>query len=65
MTEATKNAANENQKKMCENYTEHFQFGDINVHKESQKNWISDVGPIVETNIGFIETYQDPSGARA
>jgi hypothetical protein len=40
MTEAAKVAANENQTKMCENYTEHFKYGDVNVHKESQENWI-------------------------
>jgi len=42
---------------MVENYIQHFTYGDINLHKASQKNWISDIGPIVETNIGFIETY--------
>ena len=57
--------ANENQKEMIQNYVEHFKYGDVEKHKDSQRNWIKDIGPVVETNIGFIETYLDPSGARA
>lgn len=50
---------------MLEAYVEHFKYGDVEKHKESQKYWIKDVGPIVETDIGYIETYLDPLGARA
>jgi dipeptidyl-peptidase-3 len=50
---------------MVQAYVDHFKFGDVDKHKDSQRHWIQDVGPIVETNIGFIETYLDPLGARA
>jgi len=65
MEQAVKYAANEHQQKMVTDYIEHFRYGDVEKHKDSQRHWIKDVGPIVETNIGFIETYLDPSGARA
>ncbi|CAD8137122.1 unnamed protein product [Paramecium pentaurelia] len=41
-------------------YIKHFESGDIEQYKESQKLWIQDKGPIIETNIGFIQTYLDP-----
>jgi dipeptidyl-peptidase-3 len=45
---------------MLRKYVEHFCNGDINTHKDSQRSWVKDIGPIVETNIGFIESYLDP-----
>lgn len=65
MKNAQDSAADENQGNMVKAYVEHFEYGDVDVHKKSQEHWIKDVGPIVETNIGFIETYLDPLGARA
>ncbi|KAK9766092.1 hypothetical protein K7432_005077 [Basidiobolus ranarum] len=58
-------AANDDQRLMLEKYAESFTTGSISAHKESQKYWINDVGPTVESNIGFIETYRDPAGIRA
>ncbi|KAI8819088.1 peptidase family M49-domain-containing protein [Fimicolochytrium jonesii] len=65
ITKAIPYAANEHQKKMLEKYAESFRTGSIEAHRESQRHWIRDVGPIVESNIGFIETYKDPAGIRA
>lgn len=62
---ALPHAANDHQRRMILSYISHFNGGDINEHKESQKHWILDAGPAVETNIGFIETYRDPQSVRA
>lgn len=45
---------------MLKKYVEHFTKGDVDAHKDSQRLWVRDLGPIIETNIGFIESYLDP-----
>jgi len=50
---------------MLELYIKHFDSGDMNDHKDSQRAWIKDKGPVVETNIGWIEHYVDPQNLRA
>ena len=57
-------AANETQKKMIDEYAKSFGTGSLKAFKESQKLWVKDKGPEVESNIGFIETYRDPAGIR-
>jgi dipeptidyl-peptidase-3 len=49
---------------MVEKYIEHFDSGDITTHKDSQRYWVQDKGPVVESNIGWIETYVDPANTR-
>lgn len=61
---AAKYAANDNQKQMQLAYARAFETGSMQAHKASQRFWIRDKGPMVESNIGFVETYRDPAGVR-
>lgn len=56
-----------NKHKMLELLIEHFRTGDIKIHKESQICWVKDKDDSnrIEFNLGFIETYRDPTGYRA
>lgn len=58
-------AANDIQRKMMDEYAESFGTGSLIAFKDSQRYWVQDLQPLVESNIGFIENYRDPIGLRA
>ncbi|KAI0022214.1 peptidase family M49 [Xylariomycetidae sp. FL0641] len=64
MKKAAENSDNDNQRKMHDAYAKSFETGSLLAFKDSQRFWIRDKGPMVESNIGFIETYRDPAGIR-
>jgi dipeptidyl-peptidase-3 len=65
LKKAKEYSANQNQTSMIDSYVESFQTGSIGAHKESQRHWVKDKSPGVETNIGFVESLRDPQGVRA
>ncbi|KAI0030824.1 aflatoxin-detoxifizyme [Vararia minispora EC-137] len=62
---AGKYTANGHQSAMLKKYIDSFNTGSIKDHKVGSTHWVKDVGPVVESYIGFIETYVDPYGGRA
>lgn len=61
---ARKYSANDTQLKLHEEYIKSFRTGSMQAFKDSQRQWIKDKGPEVESMIGFVETYRDPHGIR-
>lgn len=64
LEKAKAHASTPNVEKMLLHYNRSFTTGSIDAHKEGSKHWIRDEGPIVESYIGFIESYRDPYGSR-
>ena len=65
LEKAVEHASNDTEKAMLRDYIESFRTGSLQKHKDGSLHWIRNKSPIVETYIGFIETYRDPYGTRA
>ncbi|CED83297.1 Dipeptidyl peptidase III [Phaffia rhodozyma] len=65
LEQAKKYAANDAQKGFIDDYVKSFRTGLIEDHVKGSEKWVKDIGPVVETYIGFVETYVDPYGGRA
>jgi dipeptidyl-peptidase-3 len=64
ISSAAKHALNDVEKSMMDEYAKSFNTGSLQAYKQSQRFWIRDKKPQVETDIGFVETYRDPHGIR-
>ncbi|QKX57989.1 uncharacterized protein TRUGW13939_05109 [Talaromyces rugulosus] len=62
---ASQNVANPAQNQLLTELHDSFLNGDLNTYRSSQRIWVKDKAPRVETVLGFVEPYRDPLGVRA
>ncbi|KAI9686372.1 MAG: hypothetical protein M1822_003717 [Bathelium mastoideum] len=62
---AVRYAANDAQRSYLLKCIESFRTGDLDAYRESQREWVRDKAPHVESIFGFVEPYRDPHGIRA
>ena len=65
LKKAQEYTANTVQSKVLQQYQLSFQTGDMEAFKQSQRLWVTDIKPTVESIFGFVEPYRDPYGTRA
>lgn len=53
------------QKQTISELIQSFKTGDMETYRDSQRIWVKDRNPAVETILGFVEPYRDPYGVRA
>ena len=64
LEKATEYAQSDEQKAYIQGTAEHFLTGSMQAHKDASIAWLRDEHPRVETLIGFIESYRDPTAVR-
>lgn len=65
LQKAQEYASNDAQRDMLQKIQESFYTGDLEQYRQSQRVWVKDKAPTVETVMGFVEPYRDPMGVRA
>jgi len=64
LTQAMEYVRNEEQKAYLQATVEHLSSGSMQAHKDASTAWLKDEHPSIETLIGFIESYRDPTAVR-
>ena len=65
LSKAMECTANKRQTDVISQYIQSFETGDLEQYRESQRIWVADKAPRVESIFGFVEPYRDPLGIRS
>ena len=65
LEQAAKFAAHKGQEEYLLLCSASFRTGELETYRDSQRSWVQDKMPSVESIFGFVEPYRDPHGTRA